>query len=409
MGGVTIPSDRHHLLDALRGFALLGIVIANYPVMAYWIFLSPEEQALRPFSGFDPLIKDLEAILIQGKFYSIFSLLFGIGFGIFMARNSTSRFLRRMLVLAVIGAIHLRFFWEGDILLLYALIGVTLPLFNKLGDRWLIGIAAVLLVIPIGLEYLVEERIYNLPEQLWRNYGRAVEATGIDDKAYFAGGLHEFLAFRSASWQGRVAHVIGDHRAPKVLALFLIGLFVARRGIFRDPASNRGLLRNTVVIGGSIGLAATLYEVLGHSEEEYVLRTVLLTIGTAPLALAIAAGFTLAWQRNWGRRVLDLLSPAGRMALTNYLGQTLIGQLLFSGVGLALGPQLSLAPIVALAIAVFMLQIIVSSWWLARFQYGPFEWLWRMATYNRYFPLRRPPIAAPATPIADRDKEAASM
>ena len=388
-------SDRHQLLDALRGFALLGIVIANYPVMAYWIFLSPEDQALRPFSDFDPFIKDLEAILIQGKFYSIFSLLFGIGFGIFMVRNGTSRFLRRMLVLAVIGAIHLRFFWEGDILLLYALIGLTLPLFNKLPDRWLLGIAAVLLVIPIGLEYLVEERIYNLPEQLWSSYGRAMEATGLDDKAYFAGGLNEFLTFRSVSWQGRVAHVIGDHRAPKVLALFLIGLFVARRGIFRDPGSHRGLLRNTVLIGGSIGLAATLFEVLNVTGEEYVKRTALLAIGTAPLALAIAAAFTLVWQRERGRRVLDLLSPAGRMALTNYLGQTLIGQLLFSGVGLALGAQLSLTAIVAIAIAVFIFQVLISRWWLARFQFGPFEWIWRMLTYGQWIALRKQTTIAP--------------
>lgn len=395
MATTSSISDRHQLLDALRGFALLGIVIANYPVMAYWIFLSPEEQALRPFSGYDPLIKDLEAIFIQGKFYSIFSLLFGIGFGIFMARNGTSRFLRRMLILAMIGAIHLRFFWEGDILLLYALIGLTLPLFNKLRDRWLIGIAAVLLLIPIGLEYLVEERIYNLPEQLWRSYGEAEKATGIDDKAYFAGGLHEFLVYRSVSWQGRVAHVIGDHRAPKVLALFLIGLFVARRGIFRDPASHRGLLRKTIVIGGSIGLAATLFEVLSVTGEEYVKRTALLAIGTAPLALAIAAAFTLVWQRDRGRRILDLLSPAGRMALTNYLGQTFIGQLLFSGVGMALGAHLPLAAIVVLAIAVFIMQMIASAWWLKRFQFGPFEWIWRMLTYGQLIPIRKQPVIAP--------------
>ncbi len=384
-----IPTtERHGLLDALRGFALLGIVIANYPVMSYWIFMPPADQALLPYSGFDPLLKDLESILIQGKFYSIFSLLFGIGFGLFMAKCDTPRFLRRMVVLAIIGWIHLRYFWEGDILLLYALLGMLLPLFNRLRDRWLLATAGVLLLIPIPLEYMVEQRIYNLPEQLWRNYGSEVKASGVDDAAYFAGGLDEFLTFREVSWKGRLAHLVGDHRAPKVLGLFLIGMFVARRGIFRDPGSYGNVLRNTLLIGGIIGLAATLIQVLSPSPD-YVMRTVLLTIGTTPLALAIASAFTLAWQGRNGRRVLELFSPAGRMALTNYLGQTLAGQLIFSGVGAALGPELSLATILLIAVAVFVMQVILSTWWLKRFQFGPLEWIWRSFTYGRSIRIKR--------------------
>jgi uncharacterized protein len=402
----TFTAGRHHLLDALRGFALLGIVIANYPVMAYYIFMPPEEQALLPYSNFDPLLKDLEAIFIQGKFYSIFSLLFGIGFGIFMARSGTSRFLRRMVLLSLIGLVHLRFFWEGDILLLYALLGFTLPLFNKLRDRWLISAAIVLLLIPIPMEYMVERGIYKLPEQLWRSYGNAVQATGIDDTAYFAGGPDEFLTFRSVSWRGRVAHVVGDHRIPKVLALFLIGLWVARRGIFQDVEGHRQLLRNTLIIGGIIGLSATLLVVLKPSPD-YVRSTMLLTIGTVPLALSIASAFALAWQCERGRRVLHVLSPAGRMALTNYLGQTLLGQLLFSGVGAALGPRIGLAAIVSLGIAVFVLQVIASHWWLVRYQFGPFEWLWRMFTYGRYFPMVGRPEVTTSTSQARAMKETA--
>ncbi len=384
-----IPTtERHGLLDALRGFALLGIVMANYPVMSYWVFMPPADQALLPYSGFDPLLKDLESILIQGKFYSIFSLLFGIGFGLFMAKCDTPRFLRRMVVLAIIGWIHLRYFWEGDILLLYALLGMLLPLFNRLRDRWLLAAAVVLLLVPIPLEYMVEHRIYNLPEQLWRNYGSEVKASGVDDATYFAGGLSEFLAFREVSWKGRLAHLVGDHRAPKVLGLFLIGMFVARRGIFRDPGSYGNVLRNTLLIGGIIGLAATLIQVLDPSPD-YVMRTVLLTIGTTPLALAIASAFTLAWQGKNGRCILELFSPAGRMALTNYLGQTLAGQLIFSGVGAALGPELSLATIILVAVTVFVMQVILSTWWLKRFQFGPLEWIWRSFTYGRPIRIKR--------------------
>lgn len=389
MAAIPTPTtDRYHLLDALRGFALWGIVIANYPVMSYW-FLTPEaEQALLPFSAFDPLLQDLEAIFIQGKFYSIFSLLFGIGFGIFLAKGGTQRFLRRMVVLAMIGWIHLRFFWEGDILLLYALIGLMLHLFKAMRDRWLLGIAAVLLLIPIPLQYLMEANVYTWPGELWQSYRTAGEATGMDDTQYFNGGLHEFLTHRSVSWRARVAHVVSDHRPPKVLALFLIGLFVARRALFREPGQHKRMLRKVLLWGGAIGLCATLIAELGPlpSNTSYV---ALLALGTAPLALAIAAAFTLAWTRERGRRLLHVFSPAGRMALTNYLGQTLLGQLVFSGVGLALGPRIGLAAIFAIAITVFIVQVILSHWWLARFQYGPFEWLWRMLTYGRVVPMRK--------------------
>ncbi len=388
----TSTSDRYHLLDALRGFALLGIVIANYPVMAFWIFMDPEQQAALPFSVHDPLLKDLEHIFIQGKFYSIFSMLFGIGFGIFLTRGTTMRFLRRMVVLALIGWIHLRFFWEGDILLLYALIGLTLPLFNKLRDRWLLPLAAMLLLVPILLEHLIDTGAYALPERLWKFSFNALQGTGIDDKAYVNGGLHEFLTYRSAAWLARVAHVVGDHRPFKVLALFLIGLFIARRRLFRDPEKHRGTLRAVFLIGLP-GLVPT-YFAATLPPGQYVTHTALLAMGTAPLALSIAAAFALIWTRERGRRILHILSPAGRMALTNYLGQTFIGQSIFSGVGLALATRIGLGAIFPIAIAVFIAQVIFSHWWLARFQFGPFEWLWRVLTYGRYMSLRRP-VAAP--------------
>src|SRR5690606_7237680 len=146
--------ERSTLLDGIRGFALMGIVGANFGVLSMWIFMSPEMQAALPGARFDPIIGFLHSVFIEGKFYSIFSLLFGIGFGIFLEKGTSAmkRYMRRMLILAVIGALHLRLIWEGDILLLYAMLVLLLPLFRKLRDRTLLVFACVLILLPVALD-----------------------------------------------------------------------------------------------------------------------------------------------------------------------------------------------------------------------------------------------------------------
>ena len=127
--GPTAERERYVILDALRGMALLGIAMANFPEFALWTFLSPAEQAAMPTAGVDEVVKFLQYLLIDGKFYSIFSMLFGVGFSLILARHSVSLFVRRMMILAVIGLCHLMFLWSGDILFLYATGGMLLLLF----------------------------------------------------------------------------------------------------------------------------------------------------------------------------------------------------------------------------------------------------------------------------------------
>ena len=120
------------ILDALRGFALLGIALANYPEFALWTFLSDEEQQAMPTAAVDSVVRYLQYLFVDGKFYTIFSLLFGVGFSLILSRHPVSLFMRRMLILAAIGFCHLLFIWSGDILLLYAVGGMLLPLFMRL-------------------------------------------------------------------------------------------------------------------------------------------------------------------------------------------------------------------------------------------------------------------------------------
>jgi uncharacterized protein len=120
-----------------------------------------------------------------------------------------------------------------------------------------------------------------------------------------------------------------------------------------------------------------------------VVHTVGYALGVVPLALAYASAFALLWSRDRWRRRLLVLAPMGRMALTNYLMQTVIAILLFTGVGLGWGSHVSAITFEALAFAVFVVQVLWSRWWLSRFQFGPMEWLWRSLTYGRVMPMRR--------------------
>ena len=144
------------ILDALRGLALLGIVLANFPEFALWTFLSGEEQPAMPTAAVDGVVRYLQYLLIDGKFYTIFSLLFGVGFSLILSRHPVSLFLRRMLILLAIGACHMMFIWSGDILMLYAVGGLLLPLFLRWKDRTRLTVAVCLILIPGGLDALTE-------------------------------------------------------------------------------------------------------------------------------------------------------------------------------------------------------------------------------------------------------------
>lgn len=401
-------SNRFELLDALRGFALFGVVWSNYGALSYWLMLPVAEKALLPGASLDGVLEWFHGVCIDGKFYSIFSLLFGIGFGLFLDKGRTGhwRFLWRMVVLLGIGWLHMRYIWHGDILLLYAALGLLLPLFRRVPDRALLWIAAMLILSPIafdGAKVLTKGAFDPIPPALVHlldtEYERLVPLIGDAPGAWARyvpnGGVEEWQSLLRAAWAWRIDHLFASNRIPKVLGLFLLGLWVARKGVYRDPQAWRPLLVRTLRWGLIVGLPMNvlMYWASLHMgslpDAEGLVNTTGYALGVVPLALAYAAGFTLLWMRPRTQERLALLVPMGRMALTNYLGQSFIGVLLFAGVGLGLGAQLSALGYEAIAFTVFILQLLLSHWWMGRFRYGPFEWLWRSLTYGKVMPMRR--------------------
>ena len=396
------PEERSHLLDGLRGLALLGILLVN---MVGFIGFGMNDEAGRAAalgSAFDDLSELLIEWLFTGKFYSIFSLLFGIGFAIQLGRleargEGAGRYMRRLAVLFAIGLAHLLLLWFGDIVALYALMGAMLLLFRKASNRTLLLSAALLWLAPIGWSALIHLGGLNVAQWFYGQGMAALTALGIDTNVsplvyYRETGFIGQLAVHPAEIWFRVGDLVYQLRPAKVLAMFLVGLWVGRRAIYADPAAHRALLRRVATIGLGAGLplafARAALDMAGPDTPAMrVAVEALYCLSTPTLALGYAAGAALLWA-DGRRRLVEWAVPAGRMALTNYLAQTVLQSLVFYGWGLALVGRFALVFVFPFALGLFALQLAYSRWWLARYRFGPVEWLWRSLTYGKAQPMR---------------------
>ena len=397
--GPTTGRERHVVLDALRGLALLGIALANFPEFGLWTFLSGEAQSLQPTAAVDHVVRFLQYMLVDGKFYTIFSLLFGIGFALFLSRHSRGRFVRRMILLALIGALHLLFIWSGDILLLYAIGGLLLTLFVRCKDRTLLWLAGALILLPVGLDALTEFCGLDFAAPFYAAWWKEASAQGITEENFAvwlrdADSYPQMFAFLCQGAFERVWEFVSGHRLPKVLGLFMLGYLIGKHRLYArlKELPLAAFLRWCTVPALLLSAIYAWSAVNGHPWG-LTLHSLLYAMSVIPLALCFVAAFCLFFVRNTEHRqpstFFTMLAAPGRMALTNYISQSLIGILLFYGLGFGLGTQFGLVHIELVALVVFLVQIILSRLWLRYFRFGPLEWLWRIFTYGHYFPLRQ--------------------
>lgn len=207
-----------------------------------------------------------------------------------------------------------------------------------------------------------------------------------------------FLKSLSAGFFFRIGDLLFQWRVCKVLAMFLLGLWIGQHQVFRQLEHYRPMLRRVAVWGLAVGLPACLLNgylnlsvPYNQGEAAGLIFAGLYALGVGPLALGYAASFGLLWLRPGARRLLRQLAPVGRMALTCYLGQSVIGTLLFSGFGLHLAGRVGPTLLWPLAAGIILLQLLLCRWWLRHFRFGPMEWVWRSLSYGRTQPLRRAP------------------
>lgn len=392
--------ERVAVLDGIRGVAVLGILLINIDALSGYAFTPQSTHTILRNETADEVTWLLLATLVEAKFYSLFSFLFGVGFAVFVQRASArgadaaGLFKRRLLGLLLIGLIHTLLIWFGDILVTYALLGFVLVPFLRRGDRSVLRWALAMLVAPIVL-YAILVAMAGQPVQPSTDSGGELPPILATATLSFSHGnyvqiLAGNLVFTVANLVRRLLLMF----FPRVIGMFLLGFYAGRNNVFGRLDEYGRLARNTLLIGFGMGLPLALAayalgdHALGPPTTLGLLETVIKSIGVPLLALGYAAGLWLLFSR--APQLMAPLVPVGRMALSNYLIHSVAGVLIFYGVGFGLFGRLSLTAAVVGALAFFVLQMFLSRWWLRRARFGPAEWLWRMFTYRRRIPLFGP-------------------
>lgn len=498
-----VPTRAEHRLDALdvvRGFALIGICIANVEFFNRAVSESGDGIPAG-LSGLDWIVAFMVAYLVSGKFWTIFSLLFGMGFALMLERAQSAgrpflpSYGRRIAALGAIGLLHYLLLWSGDILISYACgaLVLMLTLFGRPG--WMIptlvacfvlaqlpglGVAAwgVLPILFAGLvgAYLRSDRralfplltvvpgclmllaaalgamggkdggahvlaiagavlvvlgllawrfggaplmrplhagvaifvlVYGLaaleggmrladpaPVPATSQYLEDRSARGAQEKQVLTTGSHaDAVTMRLQHLDDRIEEESGS--VVIVTSMFLIGVGFVRSGIVANPGAHLPLLRRLALGGivggvglGLVGGAISTGRAPGVDDPGYDLAFALLTLGSLPASLGYVAALLLALHAGGALARIRLLAPYGRMALSNYLMQSLVFSLLFYPHGLGLW-GMGRTEQIGVAVLLCVLQVGFSHWWMARFQYGPIEWLWRALTYLAWPSMRR--------------------
>ena len=398
--------ERIDLIDVVRGFALFGVLLANLVWITTDVVLTDARLSQLPTEPLDRLVEPLVAFLVDHKFYTLFSFLFGLGFAIQLSRaeershNVVAVYARRVSILAVIGLLHIALIWYGDILLLYAVGGLGLLVVRHWNAR-------LLMVLAVTLALFARAAVGVFPLVAGPSGRPQVDAVAQEDAdkerklAIFDGASYRAIALENASFYYRdiVAGSVGLFLLPQVFARFIFGLYVGRRNWAQRTAELQPALRRLLpwtIAVGVVGNGTMI--VIDHLQHAKVLGTDSYWVhaaapveeaGILALALAYLSALVLLFHSGaaWRRR-LGYLAPVGRMALTNYLTHSVLYFVLFTGVGFGLYGEVGPAACVALAIIIFTAQLAFSRWWLAHYRFGPAEWVWRTLTYGQRQPMR---------------------
>ena len=381
-------------VDALRGFALLGILQVNIMAFASVFYGLPTGEPEQSF-GFNDLVHLFISTIFEMKFYLLFSFLFGYSVTLQMQSAVRAgepfipRFLRRQAGLWVIGLLHAVLLFHGDILSTYAILGVVLLLWRNSADRtliksavWLFSITAILWASLGVLQWMVGEMQDPAQDLLNAQYAYTAYTGG------FGSVIMQHLNELKLMWL-----ILLLIQAPCALAMFLLGFLAGKHQFLAQPDQYRPYLEPAVKAGLFIGLPASLITALTallSTGTYWEIFGLALSLVTAPfLTFGIIALMLKFFGTERGLFWRDALAPAGRMALSNYLLQSLICGFIFYGYGLALIDQTTAIGNVLIGVLIFAFQLCFSHWWMKHYYYGPLEWLLRALTIGRWPDLKR--------------------
>lgn len=397
----------------LRGFALLGILPMNAPHVAFHSAQFFNPSFIGPLVGLDRFLWLFGALLFDMKMMAIFSMLFGAGLVMMDAsasrkgRGATGVVYRRLGWLLLIGLAHAYLLWSGDILFTYALCGMMVYPVRRLPAKWLavLGVAVLLpaVLISIGQSYLFE--MGRESGAVWyediRSMTHPHEQALAEERAAFTGGYGAWLAHNAGSTIFMQTWLLITWAVWRVCGLMLLGMALFKWGVFSAARSNR-FYAIMGAVGYGVGLPAVYFGAMQSEAHGFDAVSLFRTdlnynyLFSVPVALGHVAVVMLVCKSGAVRWLTDGLAAVGRMALTNYLAQSVIFCVVFLGWGFGMWGRVDRAGLWGFVIAVWVLQLVVSPLWLARFRFGPAEWAWRSLTYWRLQPMRRP---APASGV----------
>lgn len=347
-------NERIHILDILRGFAIFGILAVN--IIAFSLPNHDFSQMIKssePTKWYDHLALWFSEYFTEGKFYVIFSFLFGLGFSVQLTRaeakgsNIMSFYPRRLLILLGFGILH-SLFWWGDVLRIYALLGFVLLAFRKLPNQWLLALSIL-----------------------------CVDFSGI------VAGFPDIFGNGTGSPSDNILKSILfglTHMGPLVMAMFFLGRIIGQLKIFEKLHQYKGILTKIIIFGLIISVGLRVITFVFASEQGGN-ETLLKGLSDMALAAVYVSTLSLLSLRNNIAKQLKSMADVGRMALTNYIVQTIICVSFFRVFDLE--GKVNAFWLLLMTIVIYLLQLLYSHWWLNHFKYGPIEWLWPSLTYGK--------------------------
>lgn len=407
-GGPVSISERILFVDVLRGAALFGILAANMRGFSAPLDIYDRINLLFPGHA-DQIVQRFIDVFISGKFVSLFSFLFGIGFAIQMSRAEErgARFMdfypRRLLALAAFGVIHAIVIWGGDILFAYAVAGALLLLLRKRQQKTLLWWAGSILAVPVvvngvflvlyayGLRYA-----WMLPKPPDMKKIQAII------NIYAHGTIQQMLMQNWLQWKQTILTYLV--LSIYIVGMFLLGMWVWRAGVVQRLSEYRPVLKRVCKWCLALGIALNVYIAVALSltppdKVSYWswFAGILFLPAAHLLAAGYASGMALIFLHERWRQFLRPFAAVGRMALTDYLMQSVVCTLFFyhytTGLYGRVGPALGLL----LSVILFAFQVAFSNWWVAHYRFGPTEWLWRGLTYGSFPAMSKGTVPADVT------------
>lgn len=396
------PTQRIEILDILRGFALLGIIFMNMGFFSGYVFMPFEDlKQITNFQSDENLYAFLE-IVVTGKFYTLFSILFAVGFYIQISKHTEDSFdflktyRRRLFILLSIGLLH-SFIWSGDILLTYAIFGFILILFRNVSSKNLIRWSLFFLLCPLLIDLALLPFSKALGSVITESTNSVAHIQYPDMtveeviSTFQNGSIADLFVLNIHNLVWKYLSYIPSGGYFKYLGIFLLGYYFASIDFFTKKTKSTLLLIGSFVIGILSTISA---ELIGGSFYHFpptltnIIFKLLSIAGQIFLCIFYVTSIFKIVQTTTGRKALKPLIPVGRMALSNYVFQTLTMIIIFYNFGFNLFGKIGLMPTMGIAILILIVQVVLSNLWLKHFRFGTLEWIWRSLTYKKRINIR---------------------